>query len=60
MEQDNCCVVCGEIIPEGVMVCKCCERKFLNQQIIKEKNQKRKPKKSIYFIVRVKKFLTHL
>lgn len=49
MEQDNCCVVCGEIIPEGVMVCKCCERKILNRQIEKRKESKRKPKKRHIF-----------
>ena len=27
MEQDNCCVMCGEIIPEGMMCCYTCMRK---------------------------------
>lgn len=28
IEADNCCVACGEIIPEGRQVCQQCERKY--------------------------------
>lgn len=28
IEADNCCVACGEIIPEGRQVCPLCERKY--------------------------------
>lgn len=28
MEKENCCVCCGEIIPEGRMVCPQCEAKY--------------------------------
>lgn len=28
IEADNCCVACGEIIPEGRQVCSQCERKY--------------------------------
>lgn len=29
---DDRCVICGEIIPEGRMVCPNCEEKILNKQ----------------------------
>jgi predicted nucleic acid-binding Zn ribbon protein len=28
IEYNNCCVACGEIIPEGRQVCPQCERKY--------------------------------
>jgi predicted nucleic acid-binding Zn ribbon protein len=28
IEYNNCCVACGEIIPEGRQVCSQCERKY--------------------------------
>lgn len=30
---DNRCVICGEVIPEGFLVCPNCESKSLNQQL---------------------------
>lgn len=61
MEQDNCCVVCGEIIPEGIMVCRCCENKFLNSQLKrKEELGKRTGKKVYILLLDLKKFFTNL
>jgi predicted nucleic acid-binding Zn ribbon protein len=28
IEYNNCCVACGEIIPEGRQVCSQCEKKY--------------------------------
>lgn len=32
IEQNNYCVICGEIIPEGNQVCKICYERYSNPQ----------------------------
>lgn len=37
IEYNNCCVACGEIIPEGRQVCPRCEKKYgLNKNFIRK------------------------
>lgn len=37
-EEENRCVMCGEIIPEGRQVCPCCEKGYLDRNKNKAQN----------------------
>ena len=38
---DNFCVICGTIIPEGLMACPICEKKIMEQSIDIDKKYNR-------------------
>ena len=40
IEENNCCVICGEIIPEGRQVCRKCEMAVELQKNIKKQIEK--------------------
>ena len=52
---DNRCVCCGEIIPEGVQVCKMCQMKAERQEVRKEKH-----KMSLFVIALILLFIAYV
>lgn len=46
-EKDNHCIYCGEIIPEGMQVCKACEYELVYGYSIKDKHIRKRMNKSM-------------
>jgi len=59
MEENNCCVCCGTIIPEGLQCCRRCYEDMAQMEAIKEYMAKKNKRKQRILEI-LEKFKVHL